>query len=402
PGGMGPFEVVLLSLLPTLPVEALAAAILAYRLVYFAAPAVAAGFLILIAPTVAADRPADRQPLARPQGPVPPSAPFRAESLLFRQGTFDLMADRRGRAAWLTARTGNCAVALFDPMAGPSATSQLLPNFSRQCREEEAFACLYKIGRRTAVMARQAGWHLLPISEECWLAPASFTTDIPARSGLRRKLRKAREADITITAHRPFNADGTVPWGDLQRIDRQWCEIHGGNKGFSMGRFAPDYLAAQQLFIAWVSGRPVAFVSFHATQMEWTLDLVRQGDAALDGTMQSLIAHAVEVARGAQVPRLSLAAVTLPSFGLGGLAGRVAEHLARRQGTAGLRQFKASFAPRRSRLYLAAPTRLALTLGAFEIWRAIHNPPPLPPSSTKPLPAWGDGKRTYESHSYPT
>ncbi|MGB3146473.1 MAG: YbhN family protein, partial [Paracoccaceae bacterium] len=42
PGGMGPFEVVLLSLLPTLPVEALAAAILAYRLVYFAAPAVAA------------------------------------------------------------------------------------------------------------------------------------------------------------------------------------------------------------------------------------------------------------------------------------------------------------------------------------------------------------------------
>jgi phosphatidylglycerol lysyltransferase len=52
----------------------------------------------------------------------------------------------------------------------------------------------------------------------------------------------------------------------------------------------------------------------------------------------------------------------------------------RRSGAEGLRQFKQAFAPRWNRLYIAAPSRLALAFGALDILREITRSGPTPRS----------------------
>ena len=235
--------------------------------------------------------------------------------------------------------------------------------------------------------ARKAGWCVRPIAVEYWLTPAGFTPKGPSRATLRRKLRHAAAAGITVTAHAPGSA-GDLPWASITRIADQWAARRGGELGFSMGRFSPTYLAGQGLYLAWTGGHLAGFASFHQGQREWTLDLVRQLDGVPDGTMHSLIVRAIEDAATAGITRLSLAAGPLPGWAVAGptapkpgLTARLAHltgALATRQCRAGLIRFKESFAPRQSRLYLAAPTRAGLLLAAGEIARAIHYPARLP------------------------
>lgn len=52
--------------------------------------------------------------------------------------------------------------------------------------------------------------------------------------------------------------------------------------------------------------------------------------------------------------------------------GRAQRQLVSRSGGAGLRQFKASFAPRWVRRYIAAPSRATLGLGCWDVLRRVR------------------------------
>jgi phosphatidylglycerol lysyltransferase len=161
---------------------------------------------------------------------------------------------------------------------------------------------LYKCTARTAVAARQLGLKLRPIGREAWLDPRKFDLTTPSRAGLRRKLRRATAAGIRI-----INAP--QDWARLAQINADWAAAHGGERGFSMGRFDRNYLSGQHLYVALQDGIAIAFVSFHVGKYEWTLDLMRHVSPIPDGTMQMLIAHAIADAAAQNLPRLSLAAV---------------------------------------------------------------------------------------------
>lgn len=371
PGGVGPFEVVLISLLPMVPSESLAASILCYRAVYFALPAIVAGLLVL------AGAGENRRAPSAPAFCARPQKLRQAEVLIHRQGQHEFLDDGQGQAGWLSAQAGNCAVALFDPISGPGAAPRLLERVIFHARAREALPCLYKIGPRTAVCARAARWRVHPMAEEYWLTPAIFSLTTPARASLRRKLRHAQQAGVMITCHAAHTTPEQMPWADLARIDTHWSRRHGGARGFSMGRFSKDYVAGQRVYLAQAEGVLTAFVTFHETQDEWALDLVRQSEGTADGTIHSLIVAALSDAKALGISRLSLAAAPLPGLGLRGQIGRIADRFAHKQGAHGLRQFKQSFAPDRTRLYLAARTRVALLWAAFDIARAIALPRPL-------------------------
>ncbi len=382
PGGIGPFELILMAMLPDLQAEPLIAAILSYRALYFALPASVAGLLLALgtadAPSGAATADTFFPDLTQAS---------RAEVQLYRQGGYDLLRDPLRADGWLTGRAGQVLVGLFDPINGTRGAGLLLPALCRAAKAEGRLAALYKISARSAVRARRAGWCVRPIAVEYWLTPAGFTPAGPSRATLRRKLRHAAAAGITVTAHAPGTIDD-LPWASVARIADHWAARRSGELGFSMGRFAPAYLAGQRLYLAWAGGQLVGFASFHQGQREWTLDLMRQLDGVPDGTMHSLIVRAIEDAAAASVKRLSLAAGPLPGWGVAwlgapklGTNARLA-HLtgarATRHCRAGLIRFKESFAPSQSRLYLAAPTRAGLLLAAGEITRAIHYPARLP------------------------
>ena len=143
-----------------------------------------------------------------------------------------------------------------------------------------------------------------------------------------------------------------------------------------MGRFEPGYLEGQRCYLAWVDGTLVGFVSFHETENEWALDLMRSSGDMPDGAMHAVIVNAVQDARTAGVGRLSLAAMPLSN------PPPVLRFLSARREAQGLRRFKLSFAPNTRRLYLAAPGVLTLAVAGIDILARISRPPVDPPAAT--------------------
>lgn len=384
PGGLGAIELTLLALLPQMPEEALLATVLAWRMVYFIAPALAGAMVALAGPRRAERRRRRRAPPDTAEVGAP-GAGF-AEAGLIRQGQFRPL--RAGLAVWAAARLPNTLVVLRQPLTAASALPADCRALANLARAEGRGVALYKVPPRVAAAARLARWQVVPVAREAWLDPTRFGLEGPARAALRRKLRRAAEAGVLARAE---SAGAEA----LQQVNTAWVAARGGEMGFSMGRFEPGYLAGQRLYLARRAGAVVGFASFHIGAGEWTLDLLRPDPAAPDGTAHALVAAALADAARAGVARLSLAAVPEAAFadarGPAATAGRrIARGAARRAG-AGLWQFKSSFAPRWERLYIAAPRRADLALAAVEIRRAILLPAPLRPQAADRAEGRTDG-----------
>lgn len=368
PGGMGAFEMTLLSLLPAEPQAELLAAVLAWRLVYFALPATLGAAIAIRGPRSrfeSAPRRLSSAMLARGA----------AEMQLYRQGEHDILGGER-EGVWLAGRTAHCLVGLMDPAPGRLGRSGALVALGRQARAEDRIAVLYKAAPRLAAAARRAGFHALAIAREAVLDLDTYDLTLPARAGLRRKLRRAEAAGVRVLPC-PSRPD----WSALDQIAEVWASAHGGERGFSMGRYARTYVAGQRLLVALQDERPIAFVTFHACPGEWTLDLMRHNCAIPDGTMHLLVQAAIDLARAEGASRLSLAAVPDPAPTPGpDWVKALSRHLLA-DGAEGLIRFKSAFAPRWERRYLCVPHWALLPLAAAEIARAILRPAPLPASA---------------------
>jgi phosphatidylglycerol lysyltransferase len=358
PGGVGPFEITLLTLLPEAPQTGLLAGILGFRLVYFALPAILGAAWLALRPT------------SVPEVGAPPPlsagrlrAACRAEAGLARQGE---LAPLGPGGVMLAGITTQAVVAVSDPLA-PVAPGLALDMLSAEALRRARRPLLYKCGARLAAEARGRGWTVLAVAEEAWLDPCAFRLDRPKMRGLRRKLRAAEAAGVTVARAT------ALPLTEMAVVAAEWAAARGGERGFSMGRFSPDHVAAQRVWLARAEGRLLGFVTFHQGAREWTLDLVRLRPDAPDGTAHALVAAALAEAARAGLKRLSLAAVPverpLP---------RPLERPAAARSGAGLRRFKSAFNPAWEPLYAAAPGRLALGLGLWDVFWRVHRPLPLP------------------------
>ena len=361
PSGLGAFELVFLALLPAIPHEPLLAGVLAWRGIYFALPALVGAAVALLARSEAE--------------PAPPalSAPAIAEAGLAAQGTFRIYPE-----GFLAARTSHGLVALAE-VADPG-------QFRAAARDQGCWPVLYKAGPRMALRARAAGFTVVPVAREAWLRPATFRLDVPARAGLRRKLRRAAAAGVTAAV------ESCPDWDRLGPVNAAWRSARGGEYGFSMGRYDPDYCAQQTVIVARRAGEVLGFATFHVARIAgdavWTLDLLRPAPFAPEGTAQLMVHAALEAARSAGAVRLSLAAVPLGGApDERGIIARLGRWLAP-SAAQGLAQFKAAFAPNWTRLYIAGPSGPVLALVGWEIWRSVRRP-----SQT--------GSRTQTAHEAP-
>lgn len=369
PAGAGPFEATLLHAIPGMDPNLLVAGIVAFRIVGYAIPAVIGALWALAGPTVLPMRP-DAALVVTGAGAGWLRRQPRAELQLALQGE-TLLRQTRDGALWLSADLSLTTALIGDPVApqGRAALAPALDAAVTTARQQGGIPCLYRITPRLAATARGQGMTLCPLSREAIIDPRSFTPKGSARATLRRKLRHAGQAGVT-TAEATF-----PPHHELAEVAALWSARHGGERGLTMGRYNPSTLMHQRLFTARAAdGQLIAFVTFHAAQGEWVLDLIRSRPAMPDGTLYLLILHAIETARGEGIPRLSLACAPIPGFGLTGPAGRLARRLT--AGAEGLSQFKQAFAPRWERRYIAAPGPLRLLIAGASIARAIHAPRP--------------------------
>ncbi len=353
PGGIGAFDLTLLSCLPMVDDATLLATVVAFRIIYYGLPAVLA-FATLLRPV---------------RGPAPCAmAPLRGMDLvrglntaphpewaLSRQGA--TIWGHRGNGWMIQNITGHaCAIGPAWGIASHRDVAQIARHVGRR-------PVLYKCDARVACQAQHDGWKALRTGAEALITPAIWALEGPQHRQLRRKLRHAEKSGISITQ------TPVLPITALRQIAQDWAAQHGGENGISMGRFDPHELARQQVFLAQRDGQTIAFVTFRASTEVWSLDLMRHSGDLPDGTMHSLIIAAIHGARRSGISSLSLAAAPL---GLPvGLPGR----LTRR--AQGLTRFKQSFAPRWVPLYLCAPSWPAVLRAALTLTYAIHHPPPL-------------------------
>ena len=181
------------------------------------------------------------------------------------------------------------------------------------------------------------------------------------------------KAGITIRAERgPLSDRQAAGFG---AIDQAWQSQHGPARGFSMGRYDRAYVAWQRRYVAYDQGRILAFVTFHSIDGEWVLDLMRHLPDIPGGTMHALVWAAIEDAQALACRRLTLAALPVAEGSAADPVARlIRRNLNRACGAAGLRQFKACFAPHYEPLYMAAPTWAGLILAAWDVTRAITQP----------------------------
>lgn len=374
PGGIGPFEAVLLAHLPQMPEAGLVAGIVAFRALAYLVPALCGVVWLVLRPGPVVEGARDAGVCDLPR--LSPEALYqlpRAEAHLIRQGGLTMLG-LQGGALWLSGKLAHTRVVLGRVMPQSEDDGADLPlalgAVERLARSEARMLCLYKIDARLAAVARARGYAVLPVAREAVLEPGRFHLTGPDRARLRRKLAHARKAGVVV------EDCATPPLAEMDEVARAWQDIHGRERGFSMGRWERTYAAGQRVITARdVSGRLIAFVTFHACQREWVLDLVRVRPAAPDGTIYAMILHALDMARWLEVAELSLAAVPEAGFGLSGPLGQVVRRAT--QGSVGLAQFKSAFAPRWRPMYVAAPSRLALLIGGLEVARAVLRPAPL-------------------------
>lgn len=364
PAGTGPFEATVLSALPEVDQSGLVAGILAFRLVAYALPAALGALWALMGRRVLGPpRPARLEPAS----PCPDRlAPLpRAEVQLARQGELSLLAAPDG-AVWLSGHVPFLRAFVGDPV-GTGHPGAWVPEALHLCRREGRGAVFYKTGPATAAVLRRQGLTVHPVAREAVLDPRGFSLTGPARANLRRKLRHAAQAGVTVCE------PDRLPLEEMAEVATQWARRQGRERGWSMGRWSRDYVAGQRVLTARDgTGRLVAFVSFHASRQEWVLDLIRATDALPDGTLYALITTAVEVARTEGVPRLSLAAVPERDLGLPSRLAPLVRCRMRR--TEGLVQFKQAFAPRWEPRYIAAKGPVRLALAGLVLAREIHRP----------------------------
>ncbi len=361
PGGVGPFELVLIASLPNVAPDALMVSVIAFRLVFYALPA-CIGAICLIRPFA--------QHMDQGRHPVPAmvlrEAPRSETSVILQNGGY-LERTRTGVfAAWATGQT---LTALFDPVRGlPADTLNRLSTSARQLGRLPLF---YKCSPRAAIAARRMGWSVLHVTDDALIDTQTYSLDTPRRRTLRRKIRAVEKAGVQIVSI------ASVPQDALAKVDASWCARLGPARGGTMGRFCPQYLNYQFALAAKVDGEIVAFVSFFRSQNEWALDLMRQTPNAPTGVMHALVHASIEVAKTRGVPAVSLAATPACPDASSPIWRAISMQIVERAGGPGLRQFKSAFAPTWHPRYAAAQGPFRLAIGLADIAREVHNPRPI-------------------------
>ncbi|MEO0751621.1 MAG: phosphatidylglycerol lysyltransferase domain-containing protein, partial [Pseudomonadota bacterium] len=283
PGGIGPFELVLLLLLPQVPDQDLVVAIVSYRLVYYAAPTVVAAGLLA--------RPFPRRELNCNRLVDFKSADLlhnrHAEmGLLLQPGAKTLRA-REARIGVIMPGQSLCA--LFEPLQG--TTEECLRVLEHLAHQRNMSALFYKANAQQACRARRLGWSVVHVADDMVIKLSRDGTNGPQYRQVRRKLRQADKAGVEIVM------TPTPPWHDMAQLDLAWQTNNGDARTLTMGHFCPEYLRHQKIALAMHEKVLIGFASFHMGHSGLCLDLMRTSANAPSGTMHALIMAAISEAR---------------------------------------------------------------------------------------------------------
>lgn len=296
----------------------------------------------------------------------------------------------------------NVALVLGDPLGDPAEIPALIATYDSLCLLNDWHPAWYQITERWRPVLRTHGWSGVKIGEDALidLSTLNFTGKAwqDVRTALNRLPREGYRAEWYDMVTDPA---GWIP--ALEAISHAWLSnMHAEERGFSLGTWTTALrFASEQRVLVLVDPQeqPVAFLSFapvYGTPGGWALDLMRRTQTVPPGSMEFLLATALQSFQqeGATVCSLGLSALSdvTPIEAentelLERVRALVYEHFNRLYNFKGLHQFKDKFQPNWEARYLVYPSlpllpRILLALIRAHTVPTRPRPPQMPPPVT--------------------
>lgn len=324
----------------------------------------AVGLTWLLRATPPSIRLPDGEALARARTIV--EASRQPEGGLALSGDKALLFHPDGQAFLMYARRGRSLVALFDPIGPPAARAELIWQFRDLCDRHHARPVFYQVRAENLPGYIDIGLTALKLGEEALVDLHTFdlASNGKEMKALRYTWNRGQRDGLSLELYAP----GAAPLDALQGISAAWLAgKQVREKGFSLGRFSPEYLAHFRVAVVRFEGRAVAFANLLECQTRAvaSLDLMRVLPDAPKSTMEFLMLGLIQQFQGEGYARFSLGMVPLA-----GLQTRKGAPLPLRLGALvfdrgesfynfqGLRRFKDKFLPQWEPRYLAVPAGL--------------------------------------------
>jgi len=297
-------------------------------------------------------------------------------------------AHRRAVIAYVVA--DNVAITQADPLGDPDAIPQLIADFAHYCLLNDWKPVWYQVTSRWLSEFRAHGWVGVKIGEDAVLDVQQVTFIGKSWQDVRTALhRLPREGYSAVWYDLTEDPADWVP--ALATISREWlARQHGEEKGFSLGRWdtAMRYAAEQRCLVLQDQDEmPAAFLTFvpvYGPEAGWSLDLMRRREVVPPGTMEFLLATALETFKEEGVEYLVLGlspladvtpedAVQTPEL-LERIRELVIQHFSRIYNFHGLLRFKEKFHPRWVPRYLIYPSPSRLPKALIALMHAHEHP----------------------------
>jgi phosphatidylglycerol lysyltransferase len=280
---------------------------------------------------------------------------------LVRLGDKQVLMSDCGEAFLMYTRQGRSLIALFDPVGPKPLWAPLVGKFIAEARRCRCRPVFYQVSADFLPITVEMRLQALKLGEQAIVDLSGFSLAGGAWLKLRRSINRAERDGLTFELLAPDAVRAAMP--ELQAVSDTWLAAHqAAEKGFSLGTFDPDYLAASPVAVIRLQGHIVAFASLmtEASDGDVFLDLMRHVPGVHRGMMDLLFVRIIETlkAQGFRTLNLGMA----PLAGLAAhdrapawnhLARQIFEHGERFYNFRGVRDFKEKFAPDWRPRYLA-------------------------------------------------
>lgn len=285
----------------------------------------------------------------------------RADANLALLGDKPLLFNPARTAFLMFGVRGRSWVALGDAVGPPEEREELAWRFREEAERRDALPVFYEVGEESLPIYGDMGLTLLKLGEEAIVRLEGFSLEGDERRGLRRTWRTVRHHGVTFELVPAEGVPALLP--ELKAVSDEWlARKRVGEKGFSMGRFDPAYLAGFPHAVARLHGRVIAFATvwLAAEGTEMTVDLMRWSRAAPPSVMEFLFVELMLWGRERGWREFNLGMAPLEGLQRRDLAAVLFRHGEHFQTLHGLRRYKEKFGAEWRLKYLAAPGGLAL------------------------------------------
>jgi len=221
---------------------------------------------------------------------------------------------RRCFLAYRVAR--NFALVLSDPVGPEEEIEETVRRFGDFCAENDWGLSFYQTPPDFLPIYRRAGFKKLKIGDTAVVDLTGFTLAGKGMKKLRNKVKQLEKSGLRIIRYDPPLTEKILR--QAREVSDEWLRLPGRQeRGFSLGRFEPNYVRSTPLFtVTDKDGRMLAFANvipaYHPG--EATIDLMRHRTGAPNGTMDYLFVKLFLYNREQGFARFSLGMAPMAGF----------------------------------------------------------------------------------------